>query len=87
MPAERVAMRQVREIIRLKFSASETLSRPVGNASEYGNPRAGSFRFGGRDYLVLMGGIIPLRRAASSRYDGRIRQESAARARPRSGRT
>ena len=40
-------------------------------------PRAASFRSGGRHHLVMVGGIIPLRRATSSRYDGRLGQESA----------
>jgi hypothetical protein len=33
----------------------------------------------GRDYSVSVGGIIPLRRATSSRYDGRLEKESASR--------
>src|SRR5208283_3122472 len=41
-------------------------------------PRAGSFRSGGRLHLVMAGGIIPLRRATSSRFGGRLRKESAA---------
>jgi hypothetical protein len=48
-----------------------------GRARHRSRPRAGSFRYGGRHYLVMVGGIIPLRRATSSRYDGRLRQESA----------
>src|SRR5216684_235386 len=48
-----------------------------GRARHRSRPRAGSFRYGGRHYLVMVGDIIPLRRATSSRYDGRLRQESA----------
>lgn len=38
-------------------------------------PRAGLSRYGGRHHLVMTGGIIPLRRARSSRYGGRLRSE------------
>jgi hypothetical protein len=38
---------------------------------------AALFRSGGRHHLILVGGIIPLRRATSSRFGGRLRQESA----------
>src|ERR1700716_4542077 len=48
-------------------------------ARRHSRPRAGLFRSGGRHHLVMVGGIIPLRRATSSRYDGRLEQESAAR--------
>src|SRR5260370_32227601 len=40
-----------------------------GRARHRSRPRAGSFRYGGRYYLVMVGGIIPLRRAAISRFD------------------
>src|SRR5579864_5256522 len=40
-----------------------------GRARPRSRPRAGSFRYGGRHYLEMVGGIIPLRRATSSRYD------------------
>src|SRR5664280_897951 len=48
-----------------------------GGARRYSRPRAALFRSGGRHHLVMVGGIIPLRRAPSSRYDGRLEQESA----------
>src|SRR3981189_371481 len=48
-----------------------------GGARRHSRPRAASFRSGGRHHLVMVGGIIPLRRATSSRYDGRLGQESA----------
>ena len=48
-----------------------------GGARRHSRPRAGLFRSGGRHHLVMVGGIIPLRRATSSRYDGRLEQESA----------
>src|SRR5580700_6934667 len=38
---------------------------------------AGLSRSGGRHHLVTTGGIIPLRRAQSSRYGGQLRPESA----------
>jgi hypothetical protein len=47
------------------------------NTPKTRTPRAGSFRSGGRHHLVTVGGIIPLRRATSSRYRGRHRSESA----------
>src|ERR1019366_5951807 len=50
-----------------------------GGARRHSRPRAGLFRSGGRHHLVMVGGIIPLRRATSSRYDGRLEQESARR--------
>src|SRR5712675_899918 len=50
-----------------------------GGARRHSRPRAASFRSGGRHHLVMVGGIIPLRRATSSRYDGRLGQESAVR--------
>src|ERR1700675_2704187 len=43
-----------------------------GGVRRHSRPRAG-----GRHHLVMVGGIIPLRRATSSRYDGRLGQESA----------
>jgi hypothetical protein len=49
-----------------------------GGARRHSRPRAGLFRSGGQHHLVMVGGIIPLRRATSSRYDGRLEQESAA---------
>src|SRR5664280_749307 len=49
-----------------------------GGARRHSRPRAALFRSGGRHHLVMVGGIIPLRRATSSRYDGRLGQESAA---------
>jgi hypothetical protein len=49
-----------------------------GGARRHSRPRAGLFRSGGRHHLVMVGGIIPLQRATSSRYDGRLEQESAA---------
>jgi hypothetical protein len=39
--------------------------------------RLASFRSGGRHHSVPVGGIIPFRWATSSRYDGRLGQESA----------
>ena len=48
-----------------------------GGARRRSIPRAGLSRYGGRHHLVMVGGIIPLRRATSSRYDGRLGQESA----------
>src|SRR6476660_7011033 len=48
-----------------------------GGARRHSRPRAALFRSGGRHHLVMVGGIIPLRRATSSRYDGRLGQESA----------
>src|SRR4051812_20680984 len=48
-----------------------------GGARRHSRPRAALFRSGGRHHLVMVGGIIPLRRAASSRYDGGVWQESA----------
>src|SRR5260370_11551150 len=48
-----------------------------GGARRHSRPRAALFRSGGRHHLVMVGGIIPLRRATSSRYDGRLEQESA----------
>src|SRR3954470_17136151 len=48
-----------------------------GGARRHSRPRAGLFRSGGRHHLVMVGGIIPLWRATSSRYDGRLEQESA----------
>src|SRR5258708_23354893 len=48
-----------------------------GGARRHSRPRAALFRSGGRHQLVMVGGIIPLRRATSSRYDGRLGQESA----------
>src|SRR6202035_975340 len=50
-----------------------------GGARRRSRPRAGLFRSGGRHHLVMVGGIIPLRRATSSRFDGRLAQESAVR--------
>src|SRR6266404_4752627 len=50
-----------------------------GGARRHSRPRAALFRSGGRHHLVMVGGIIPLRRATSSRYDGRLGQESARR--------
>src|SRR6478672_8116569 len=50
-----------------------------GGARRHSRPRAALFRSGGRHHLVMVGGIIPLRRATSSRYDGRLGQESALR--------
>src|SRR5258707_3455870 len=41
-------------------------------ARRHSRPRAGLFRSGGRHHLVMVGGIIPLWRATSSRYDGRL---------------
>src|SRR5664279_2733114 len=49
-----------------------------GGAHRHSRPRAALFRSGGRHHLVMVGGIIPLRRVTSSRYDGRLGQESAA---------
>ena len=40
-------------------------------------PRAGLSRYGGRHHLVMVGDIIPLRWATSSRFGGRLGQESA----------
>src|SRR5712664_3345620 len=48
-----------------------------GGARRHSRPRAALFRSGGRHHLVMVGGIIPLRRATSSRYDGWLGQESA----------
>ena len=48
-----------------------------GGARRHSRPRAALFRSGGRHHLVMVGGIIPLRRATSSRFDGRLGQESA----------
>ncbi|HXQ07877.1 MAG TPA: hypothetical protein VN831_24400, partial [Bradyrhizobium sp.] len=48
-----------------------------GGARRHSRPRAALFRSGGQHHLVPVGGIIPLRRATSSRYDGRLGQESA----------
>src|SRR6266850_572491 len=48
-----------------------------GGARRHSRPRAALFRSGLRHHLVMVGGIIPLRRATSSRYDGRLGQESA----------
>src|SRR5258708_10402319 len=48
-----------------------------GGARRHSRPRAALFRSGGRHHLVMVGGIIPLRRATSSRYKGRLGQESA----------
>src|SRR5665647_1612293 len=48
-----------------------------GGARRHSRPRAALFRSGGRHHLVMVGGIIPLQRATSSRYDGRLEQESA----------
>jgi hypothetical protein len=48
-----------------------------GGVRRHSRPRAALFRSGGRHHLVMVGGIIPLRRATSSRYDGRLGQESA----------
>src|SRR5450830_2062610 len=48
-----------------------------GGARRRSRPRAGLFRSRGRHHLVMVGGIIPLRRATSSRYDERLGQESA----------
>src|SRR5712664_4265428 len=53
-----------------------------GGARRHSRPRAGLSRYGGRHHLVMVGGIIPLRRATSSRYDGRLGQESAAQPKP-----
>src|ERR1700736_6519088 len=48
-----------------------------GGARRPSRPRAGLSRSGGRHHLVMVGGIIPLRWAQSSRYGGRLRPESA----------
>jgi FkbM family methyltransferase len=48
-----------------------------GGARPRSIPRAGLSRYGGRHHLVMVGDIIPLRRATSSRHDGRLGQESA----------
>src|SRR5437879_13503959 len=48
-----------------------------GGARRHSRPRAALFRSGGRHHLVMVGGIIPLRRATSSRYAGRLGQVSA----------
>ena len=48
-----------------------------GGARRHSRPRAALFRSGGRHHLVMVGGIIPLRRATSSRSNGRLGQESA----------
>src|SRR5712691_6630931 len=53
-----------------------------GGARRHSRPRAALFRSGGRHHLVMVGGIIPLRRATSSRYHGRLGQESAGFASP-----
>ena len=54
-----------------------TLNRPAKALVAAKKPRAASLRSGGRHHLVSVGGIIPLRRATSSRFGGRHRQESA----------
>src|SRR5260221_5177210 len=48
-----------------------------GGARRHSRPRAALFRSGGRHHLVMVGGIIALRLATSSRYNGRLGQESA----------
>src|SRR5260370_2856541 len=55
------------------------LKQASGGARRDCRRRAALFRAGGRHHLVMVGGIIPLRRATSSRYDGRLEQESARR--------
>src|ERR1700704_6145281 len=57
-----------------------TLNRPAEALVAVPEPRAASSRAGGRHHLVMVGDIIPLRRATSSRNRGRLRQEPAIRA-------
>ena len=47
------------------------LLRPAVALFAVSDPRAASFRSGGRHHLVMAGGIIPLRRATLSRFGGR----------------
>src|SRR5260370_31405278 len=48
-----------------------------GGAPRHSRPRAGVFRSGGRHHLVMVGGIIPLRRAATDRFNMGRWEESA----------
>jgi hypothetical protein len=59
------------------FAKGATLSVASGDARRLLSPRAGLSRSGGRHHIVLVGDIIPLRRARSSRFGGRLQSESA----------
>src|SRR5208283_2651800 len=75
--AHRNSLRWHRSLLWIAKGA--TLSVASGDARRLLSPRAGLSRSGGRHHIVLVGDIIPLRRARSSRFGGRLQSESALR--------